>query len=271
MIDFKYEYLSEYCFMCGVIGHPTRVCLKKQEEMHGKLGVAERENLGKTFEGLETETNLRGKPIGYTAHRTYNSGNKFHERGWRSEGSWRSGSRNGSSINYGIIGGHGLGPSNKFDDTATSSSKLRCREKEIVGIPDRGERRSVACALVVEGGTNDRCVDNVPRLSEPEADNPDMISRVEHIIENMLELDLNMSLVLPSTDTTVERETIVDTMAVQDVVPSGMGVNEAQNDVNSYTSGPFQLMHYIEQSVHVPKSRKRGRPRKCVMPSPSCK
>ncbi|PQQ01878.1 uncharacterized protein Pyn_09422 [Prunus yedoensis var. nudiflora] len=34
-IDFKYEFLPEYCFVCGCLGHLSRICLELRTEESG--------------------------------------------------------------------------------------------------------------------------------------------------------------------------------------------------------------------------------------------
>lgn len=70
MIQFCYEYLPGYCFAGGVIGHPTRQCVKNHEENNGKLTSDALNHFTTTYLGLKGEINLRGKPIGSQARHT---------------------------------------------------------------------------------------------------------------------------------------------------------------------------------------------------------
>lgn len=68
-VEFRYEYLPEYCFACGCLGHATQECVKKHEASRGKLNPKELSHFTYAFEGLEGVVNLRGKPIGASARR----------------------------------------------------------------------------------------------------------------------------------------------------------------------------------------------------------
>lgn len=63
VIEFHYEYLPEYYFACGVIGHPTRQCVKNHEEKNGKLTSDALNRFTTAYLGLEGEINLPGRPI----------------------------------------------------------------------------------------------------------------------------------------------------------------------------------------------------------------
>lgn len=70
LIEFKYEYLPEYWFACGTLSHSTQVCVKAYEEVHGRFTIPSLNQFTTTFVGLETDTNLRGKPNGTLARRS---------------------------------------------------------------------------------------------------------------------------------------------------------------------------------------------------------
>ncbi|BFG25165.1 hypothetical protein CerSpe_114390 [Prunus speciosa] len=69
LVEFLYEYMPEYCFASGCLGHATQECVKKQEALSGKFTPQELSQFTYAFEGLEGVVNLRGKPIGASARR----------------------------------------------------------------------------------------------------------------------------------------------------------------------------------------------------------
>lgn len=83
-VDFKYESLPKYCLICGMLGHPTRVCKDIQNS-----GRADGDGLGDqddtpSFRGLETD--LRGKPLGSSSRSKVSVGsNGVRKSAWR----WR--------------------------------------------------------------------------------------------------------------------------------------------------------------------------------------
>lgn len=66
-IDFKYEFLPEYCLVCGCIGHPSRTCLELCR-VERDDNVAQAAAL-LAFAGLEAMEDLRGRRLKGSTHR----------------------------------------------------------------------------------------------------------------------------------------------------------------------------------------------------------
>lgn len=85
-MDFKYEALSKYCLICGIMGHATRVC-KKFLDVDRACGMVFgnlEDNL--VYYGLDAETDLWGNPL----RSTFRSGGSVgSNEGRRSLMRWR--------------------------------------------------------------------------------------------------------------------------------------------------------------------------------------
>ncbi|CAL9000065.1 unnamed protein product [Prunus brigantina] len=110
-IDFKYEFLPEYCLVCGCLGHPSRLCLERHPEVSGSSRA--RADALLAFAGLEAVEDLRGR--------------RLKAQGYRQYGGSRWGSRDGSRADV-----HGAWRGDKvqgaeLEDTATSPNKSGSR------------------------------------------------------------------------------------------------------------------------------------------------
>ncbi|XP_008235645.1 PREDICTED: uncharacterized protein LOC103334450 [Prunus mume] len=60
-IDFRYEFIPEYCLLCGCLGHPSRVCAELAETT--EHSDRQREERKLAFRGLEAEIDLKGRKL----------------------------------------------------------------------------------------------------------------------------------------------------------------------------------------------------------------
>ncbi|CAL9000358.1 unnamed protein product [Prunus brigantina] len=121
IIEFRYEYLPEYCFAYGCLGHPTQECVKKHEALSNKLNPKDLAHFTSAFEGLEEVVNLWGKPIGRLSsqqHGSSHTGQKNFREGSGGQ-SWRA-SRHVSK---------------EATDTASSAFKERQRHEALPSSP----------------------------------------------------------------------------------------------------------------------------------------
>ncbi|KAM1745806.1 hypothetical protein ACFX11_012503 [Malus domestica] len=142
-IEFKYEALPNYCLLCGMLGHPTRVCkeLQTAELVDDEIPKGKEEAL--VFRGLDAVMDLRGNPLGAGTRSRASQGSSGGRRnsGWNEEHSDEpdGGRRSGRSSTASGVGsytrlGASKSPSgsectakaeDEVIDTATSPSKPR--------------------------------------------------------------------------------------------------------------------------------------------------
>ncbi|KAM0994072.1 hypothetical protein ACFX2G_009749 [Malus domestica] len=86
-VEFKYEALPNYCLLCGMLGHPTRVC----KELH-TAELADDENSKEkeealAFRGLNVVMDLRGNLLGAGTCSRASQGSSGSRRnsGWKEE------------------------------------------------------------------------------------------------------------------------------------------------------------------------------------------
>ncbi|KAM1777717.1 hypothetical protein ACFX11_044340 [Malus domestica] len=86
-VEFKYEAFPNYCLLCGMLGHPTRVCKELQTTELSEDEISKRTEEGLAFRGLDAVTDLRGNPLGAgtRSRASQGSGGGRRNSGWKEE------------------------------------------------------------------------------------------------------------------------------------------------------------------------------------------
>lgn len=68
LVTFKYEFLPEYCLICGCMGHPSRSCVEKLVVMHDAPETIQERLLA--FAGLDASEDLKGRLLRMTGRKS---------------------------------------------------------------------------------------------------------------------------------------------------------------------------------------------------------
>lgn len=83
-VNLQYEFISEYCFVCGYFGHPSRICMEKLEADQD-LAESKVEVL-RNFSGLEVVEDLSGWRLRFGERNVSRGSNSTSSGGrWRQE------------------------------------------------------------------------------------------------------------------------------------------------------------------------------------------
>ncbi|KAM1717261.1 hypothetical protein COP2_025396 [Malus domestica] len=142
-VEFKYEALPNYCLICGMLGHPTRVCKEIQRTELADEVISKEKEGALAYRGLDAVMDLRGNLLGSGPRSRTSQGSSGGQRNseWKEELSEEpdGGRRSGRSSTASSMGSYTrLGASNSLSgsectgkaedeviDTATSPNKPR--------------------------------------------------------------------------------------------------------------------------------------------------
>ncbi|BFG35398.1 hypothetical protein CerSpe_216720 [Prunus speciosa] len=285
IIEFRYKYLPEYCFACGVLGHATQECVKKQEASYGKLNPEVLSHFVSAFEGLEGVINLWGKPIGSSARRLSSQHNVSSSIGKQNngDGSWRRDEKGGRTSSGSQSWRSSRHESDEATATASSPYKHRQQRGALSRSPRIGtnvcyrntdESRQCGKEHMVVGGTSLGLLEVViPSISStsPEFEaGPCLASELVSMEVGPLE-DMPTVLMAPqlpkgiSTSLTLDLNQTCHVEVDVDPVGSVLPCAHTGDETNAYIAlngDPFNFMPIIERTAGKVKGRGRGRPRR---------
>lgn len=167
-VTFRYEYLPEYCFICGCLGHPSRICVEKLAE--DRVPADTKKEILKSYAGLEAEEDLRGR-------RLRSGGRGGFRRGAGSDGSRNGGRwRNHESDDPRDSGIYGRGGVWRPNDLGSSPGRLA-----------RDETMPSQASLLAERIRLERDIEERERRMGEEAWDAGLLVRPEDISTNIQE------------------------------------------------------------------------------------